>query len=107
MPEGTAADPGCPSRIAVRQGSVCLERDQTASLYCCSSYSDCSMTRTIQLRDATYDALRSFKVSGMTFDDVIRRLMEHHDADRFHHEYYRWQKRVLANMRKSGDFKRP
>lgn len=65
------------------------------------------MVKTIQLDEATYEGLRSFKVAGMTFADVIRRLMEHQDPEAFHEEYRQWQKQILANMRRSGQFSAP
>lgn len=40
----------------------------------------------------------------MTFDDVIRRLMEHQDPEEFQQEFRAWQERVLERMRESGDF---
>lgn len=63
------------------------------------------MPKTVQLDDETYAALRSYKVGGLTFADVIRRLMEKQDPQAFHREYLAWQKRVVKSMRKSGDFK--
>lgn len=63
------------------------------------------MPKTVQLDEATYEALKSYKVGGLTFDQVIRRLMEKQDPGAFQREYRAWQKRLLANMRKSGDFK--
>ncbi len=62
------------------------------------------MVKTIQVDDATYQALRSYKVGGMTFADVIRRLMEHEDPDKFHTEYRAWQNRVLQHMRRSDEY---
>ena len=59
--------------------------------------------RTIQLDDATYEALRSFKIGGMTFADVIRRLMERQDPEAFHAEYRAWQERVLERIRSSDE----
>lgn len=63
------------------------------------------MPKTVQLDEATYEALKSYKVGGLTFAQVIRRLMENQDPEAFHREYRAWQKRVLKNMKKSGDFK--
>ena len=63
------------------------------------------MARSIQVDDGTYEALKMYKVGGLTFAQVIRRLMEKQDAEAFHRDYRAWQKRVLANMRKSGGFK--
>ena len=63
------------------------------------------MSKTVQLDEATYEALKSYKVGGLTFDQVIRRLMENQDPEAFHQEYRAWQKRVLKNMKKSGEFK--
>ena len=63
------------------------------------------MVKTVQLDEETYEALKSYKIGGLTFAEVIRRLMEEKDAETFHREYRAWQKRVLKNMRKSGDFK--
>ncbi|HWH09234.1 MAG TPA: hypothetical protein VNX21_08540 [Candidatus Thermoplasmatota archaeon] len=63
------------------------------------------MPKTVQLDEATYEALKSYKVGGLTFAQVIRRLMENQDPEDFHREYRAWQKRVLKNMKKSGDFK--
>lgn len=65
------------------------------------------MVKTIQVDDATYEGLRSYKVAGMSFADVIRRLMEHQDPEAFHEEYRRWQQHVLSNMRRSGQFDAP
>lgn len=62
------------------------------------------MSKTIQVDDATYEALQTYKLGGMTFDDVIRRLMEHQDPEEFQQEYRAWQERVLERMRESGDF---
>lgn len=63
------------------------------------------MPKTVQLDDETYEALKSYKVGGLTFADVIRRLMDEKGPEEFHREYRAWQKRVLKNMKKSGDFK--
>ena len=63
------------------------------------------MPKTVQLDDETYEALKSYKVGGLTFDQVIRRLMEKEDPEEFQREYRAWQKRLLSNMKKSGDFK--
>jgi len=63
------------------------------------------MPKTIQLKEATYEQLQGYKVGGLTFDDIIRRLMERLDAGEFQREYREWQKRVVANMRRSGDFR--
>jgi predicted CopG family antitoxin len=63
------------------------------------------MPKTVQLREDTYAALKTYKVGGMTFDDVIRRLMEEKDPEAFHEEYRAWQKGVVARMRASGEFK--
>lgn len=65
------------------------------------------MPKTVQLDEDTYEALRSYKVGGMTFDEVIRRLMAKQDVEAFHREYREWQRRVLRNMKASGDFERP
>lgn len=62
------------------------------------------MPKTIQLRDETYARLRAYKVGGMTFDDVIRRLMEEKAADAFHAEYREWQTRVLRAAERSPDW---
>lgn len=61
--------------------------------------------KNIQVDGETYEALKSYKVGGLTFNDVIRRLMENQDPEEFHEEYRAWQKRLLANIRKSGEFK--
>lgn len=63
------------------------------------------MSKTIQLRDETYSDLKVYKVGGLTFDEVIRRLMEKQAAEDFHEEYRKRQRKVLANMKKSGHFK--
>ncbi|MBW3582742.1 MAG: antitoxin VapB family protein [Euryarchaeota archaeon] len=62
------------------------------------------VTRTIQLKDDTYARLRMYKVGGMTFDEVVRRLMENSAVERFHEDYREWQRRVLKNMERSGEF---
>lgn len=64
------------------------------------------MSKTIQVDDTTYEALRTYKVGGLTFDDVIRRLMEHQDPESFQQEYRAWQERVLENVKESDDFER-
>lgn len=64
------------------------------------------MPKTVQLDEETYEALKSYKIGGLTFAEVIRRLMDEKDPEQFHREYRAWQKRVLANMRKSGHFER-
>lgn len=64
------------------------------------------MPKTIQVDETTYEALRTYKVGGLTFDDVIRRLMEKQDPASFQEEYQAWQRRVLENMKRSGDFER-
>ena len=64
------------------------------------------MTKTVQLDDSTYEALKEYKIGGLTFAQVIRRLMVKQDAEAFHREYRAWQRRVVANMKTSGDFKK-
>lgn len=61
------------------------------------------MGKTVVLHPATYEALKTYKVGGLTFDDVIRLLMEKQDVEAFHREYRAWQRRVVANMMRSGD----
>lgn len=70
----------------------------------CSDDSGYSMSKTIQVDDDTYEALKTYKIGGLTFDDVIRRLMRDQDPEAFQEEYRLWQRRVLENMRESGDF---
>lgn len=62
------------------------------------------MPKTVQLKDETYEALKTYKVGGLTFDDVVRRLMRDQDPEAFHEAYRAWQERVLENMERSGDF---
>lgn len=38
-------------------------------------------------------------------DSDIRRILERQDPEAFHRKYRAWQKKVFANMKKSGDFK--
>lgn len=59
------------------------------------------MARTIQLDDATYEALKAYKVGGLTFGQVLQRLMENRDPAEFHREYLAWQRRVVANLKRS------
>jgi len=63
------------------------------------------MVKTVQLDDATYEALRTFKTGGMTFADVIRRLMEGQDPEAFQAAYRRWQEEALARIRSDPAFK--
>lgn len=90
--------PGVPRRH-VRDTATEAENVKTAAATVTPA-----MPKTVQVDDATYEALKSYKVAGLTFDQVIRRLMERQDPEAFHREYRAWQKRVLANMKKSGDF---
>jgi predicted CopG family antitoxin len=60
------------------------------------------MPRTIQVDDATYESLKAYKVGGLTFAQVLQRLMEHQDPAEFHREYLAWQRRVVANLKRSG-----
>ena len=64
------------------------------------------MPKTIQLNESTYAELKGYKVGGLTFDDVILRLMEEFDVARFHREYREWQKRVVGNIKRSNSFKK-
>ncbi|HLF06190.1 MAG TPA: antitoxin VapB family protein [Thermoplasmata archaeon] len=64
------------------------------------------MPKTIQLQEETYEDLKAYKVGGLTFDDVVKQLMENFDVERFHKEYRAWQRRVVANMKKSGQFRK-
>ena len=53
------------------------------NIYDYSGCSNCSMSKTVQLDDETYEALKSYKVGGLTFDQVIRRLLEKEDPEAF------------------------
>lgn len=60
--------------------------------------------KSVPVHERTYARLSLYRVGGMSFDDVLTRLMENQSQESFHKEYVAWQRRVLANMDGSGDF---
>jgi hypothetical protein len=55
----------------------------------------------IQVSDQTRAALRRYKTDGMTYEDVLKLMMEVMPPDEFHAVYAKWQKQVADGIRKS------
>ena len=55
----------------------------------------------IQVSDKTRAALRRYKTDGMTYEDVLKLMMEVMPPEEFHAVYAKWQKQVADGIRKS------
>ncbi len=55
----------------------------------------------IQVSDDTRAALRRYKTDGMTYEDVLKLMMQIMPPDEFHALYAKWQKHVADGIRKS------
>lgn len=61
----------------------------------------------VQLSEETRLKLKRYKIDGMTYEDVITRMMQLIEPDEFQALYKEWQARVAKEIRKSkkwGDF---
>ena len=58
-------------------------------------------TSSIQVSERTRRALARYKSDGMTYDDVLQRIMEILPPDEFRGLYRKWQARVAGEIRKS------
>ena len=58
-------------------------------------------TSSIQVSDRTRAALRRYKADGMTYEDVLKLMMEVMPPDEFHAVYAKWQEQVAEGIRKS------
>jgi hypothetical protein len=55
----------------------------------------------IQVSSDTRAALRRYKTDGMTYEDVLKLMMQVMPPDEFHALYAKWQKQVGDQIRKS------
>ena len=55
----------------------------------------------IQVSDDTRAALRRYKTDGMTYEDVLKLMMQIMPPDEFHALYVKWQKQFADGIRKS------
>jgi hypothetical protein len=55
----------------------------------------------IQVSDKTRAALRRYKTDGMTYEDVLKLMMQVMSPDEFHAVYAKWQKQVADEIRRS------
>ena len=55
----------------------------------------------IQVSDGTRSALRRYKTDGMTYEDVLKLMMQIMPPDEFHALYAKWQAEVAKGIRKS------
>ncbi|MEA3201446.1 MAG: hypothetical protein QOE90_2874 [Thermoplasmata archaeon] len=55
----------------------------------------------IQVSDDTRAALRRYKTDGMTYEDVLKLMMQIMPPEEFHALYAKWQKQVADGIRKS------
>lgn len=55
----------------------------------------------IQLSSKTREELKRYKTEGMSYEDVIKILMELVEPEEFHALYRDWQAKVAEEIRKS------
>jgi predicted CopG family antitoxin len=60
----------------------------------------------IQVSEETRERLRRYKTEGMSYEDVLRLMMDLLGPDEFHALYKGWQARVAQEIRKSKKWDR-
>ena len=55
----------------------------------------------IQVSGKTRAALRKYKTGGMTYEDVLKLMMQVMPPEEFHAAYVKWQVQIAESIRKS------
>lgn len=60
----------------------------------------------IQVSTETREKLKRYKIAGMSYEDVIKIMMDLLEPEEFHALYKDWQAKVAAEVRQSKEWDR-